>query len=233
MIIVHSLRYGTLCIVHSLQRHSTLVPVSHVRRQGSKPSQLQHHSKVKPAQLRMSREGWTWPGSRVKAFRSVYCHPDLWIVILVSLAFQDLNIPSSHLLITSSQNYPVKLGLKSSLFTLNPTKIQDLLSSLAMNKTLQRLNRSSHSQFQYPMFDCGVTGPSGKFFRTMMVLTSHEDSLGWSEVWNCSDTLNLRSEGGDSWQGKGENLTRRFSGVVILPEISVQCTSSSNQITKP
>ena len=182
MIIVHSLRYGTLCIVHSLQRNSTLVPVSHVRRQGSKPSQLQHHSKVKPAQLRMSREGWTWPGSRVKAFRSVYCHPDLWIVILVSLAFQDLNIPSSHLLITSSQNYPVKLGLKSSLFTLNPTKIQDLLSSLAMNKTLQRLNRSSHSQFQYPMFDCGVTGPSGKFFRTMMVLTSHEDSLGWSEV---------------------------------------------------
>ena len=74
MIIVHSLRYGTLCIVHSLQRHSTLVPVSHVRRQGSKPSQLQHHSKVKPAKLRMSREGWTWPGSRVKAFRSVYCH---------------------------------------------------------------------------------------------------------------------------------------------------------------
>ena len=192
MIIVHSLRYGTLCIVHSLQRHSTLVPVSHVRRQGSKPSQLQHHSKVKPAQLRMSREGWTWPGSRVKAFRSVFCHPDLWIVILVSLAFQDLNTARTRLKYTikpSIDNFITKLSSKArhKILTLHSESNKDprftvKLSSLAMNKTLQRLNRSSHSQFQYPMFDCGVTGPSGKFFRTMMVLISHEDSLGWSEV---------------------------------------------------
>ena len=60
------------------------------------------------------------------------------------------------------------------------------------NKTLERLNKSCQFHIDatykvnwqgYPMFVCGVTGSTGKFFGTMTVLSSHEDTEAWSEVY--------------------------------------------------
>ena len=60
------------------------------------------------------------------------------------------------------------------------------------NKTLGRLNRSVQLHIDatykvnwhgYPMFVVGVTGQTGKLFATMSVLSSHEDSQAWAEVY--------------------------------------------------
>ena len=60
------------------------------------------------------------------------------------------------------------------------------------NNLLERLKSSSQLHidatyklnFQdYPVFLCGVTSENGKFYGTMTVLSSHEDSAAWSEVY--------------------------------------------------
>ena len=60
------------------------------------------------------------------------------------------------------------------------------------NNLLERLKTSSQLHVDatyklnfhdYPVFLCGVTSENGKFFGTLTVLSSHEDSAAWSEVY--------------------------------------------------
>ena len=44
---------------------------------------------------------------------------------------------------------------------------------------------------KYPILICGVTSNTGKFFGTMVVLSSHEDSRTWSEVYKYIHSLNI------------------------------------------
>ena len=36
----------------------------------------------------------------------------------------------------------------------------------------------------YPILVCGVSSPTGKFFGTMSVLSSHEDTSSWSQLYS-------------------------------------------------
>ena len=67
------------------------------------------------------------------------------------------------------------------------------------NKTLEKLKFSEtfHCDAtyrltlnRYPVFVCGVTNKTGKFFPCFAVLSSHEDSLSWRKVFEFVHSYN-------------------------------------------
>ena len=56
----------------------------------------------------------------------------------------------------------------------------------ATNRTLQQLRKCDqlHVEFSQPLIACGVTGDTGKFSVSLIVLSSHDDCKAWTEVFS-------------------------------------------------